>query len=149
MQDPFSGTPATSSPYSGPAGPSFHPWSGGGLDWRQLWQTLLEKGWVVILLTLTGLFLAWGYLARSPKLYQSHVVLEVQNQEATLVDVGNGTAGGPRPGGSVFGLAGQEALHTIEQNLRNRALLVRVLKSENLLGAEGARALIILGRLSL
>lgn len=145
MQDPYSGAPANPSPYSGPAGPSFQTTGGGGgggLDWRQLWQTLLEKGWVVILLTLTGLFLAWGYLARSPKLYQSHIVLEVQTQEATLVDVGNGTSGGPRPGGGMFGLAGQEALHTIEQNLRNRALLVRVLKSENLLGADGARALL-------
>lgn len=146
MQDSYPGAPASHSSPTGAGSFQGGPGGGtpGGLDWRQLWQTLLEKGWVIVLLTLTGLFLAWGYLARSPKLYQSRVVLEVQAQEATLVDTGGGPGGsGPRPGGmSMFGLAGQEALHTIEQNLRNRALMIRVLKSENLLGADGARALL-------
>jgi len=34
---------------------------------------------------LAGLFLALGYLGRTPKTYQSHAVLEVDFQEPTFV----------------------------------------------------------------
>lgn len=147
--DNFSSAPAYApGAGQGPSGPDYGPSYGAGtagVDWRALLQLGLERGWVVVALGLLGLALAWGQLARSVRLYQSHLVLEVQSQAPSLVDAGlgggaAGGGGGARLGGGVVG--GQEALLTIEQNLRNRALLVRVLRSEGLLGAEGARALL-------
>src|SRR5438067_4449413 len=55
------------------------------IDFRQLWHSLLEKLWVVVLCVLAGLFLALGYLARTPKLYQGHVVFEVDVEEPSVM----------------------------------------------------------------
>src|SRR6478672_4908156 len=105
-------------------------------DFRHLWHTVLEKLWILILCTIAGLFLALGYLARTPKLYQGHVVLEVDIQEPTVVrsdDMSSRMR-------SAF-LASQDALRTIEQNLTNRTLLARVIRSEGLAEDDG-RALL-------
>jgi uncharacterized protein involved in exopolysaccharide biosynthesis/Mrp family chromosome partitioning ATPase len=105
-------------------------------DFRHLWHTVLEKLWILILCTIAGLFLALGYLARTPKLYQGHVVLEVDIQEPTLVrsdDMSSRMR-------SAF-LASQDALRTIEQNLTNRTLLARVIRAEGLADDDG-RALL-------
>jgi uncharacterized protein involved in exopolysaccharide biosynthesis/Mrp family chromosome partitioning ATPase len=101
-------------------------------DFRHLWHTVLEKLWILILCTIAGLFLALGYLARTPKLYQGHIVLEVDVQEPTLVRSEDG-ASRMR---SMF-LASQDALRTIEQNLTNRTLLARVIRSEGLADDNG------------
>lgn len=106
------------------------------MDFRHLWHTVLEKLWILILCTIAGLFLALGYLARTPKLYQGHVVLEVDIQEPTVVrsdDMSSRMR-------SAF-LASQDALRTIEQNLTNRTLLARVIRSEGLAEDDG-RALL-------
>jgi uncharacterized protein involved in exopolysaccharide biosynthesis/Mrp family chromosome partitioning ATPase len=106
------------------------------MDFRHLWHTVLEKLWILILCTIAGLFLALGYLARTPKLYQGHVVLEVDIQEPTVVrsdDMSSRMR-------SAF-LASQDALRTIEQNLTNRTLLARVIRSEGLADDDG-RALL-------
>src|SRR2546423_9632422 len=103
---------------------------------RNLWHTVLEKLWILILCTIAGLFLGLGYLARTPKLYQGRVVLEVDIQEPTLVrsdDMSSRMR-------SAF-LASQDALRTIEQNLTNRTLLARVIRSEGLAEDDG-RALL-------
>jgi succinoglycan biosynthesis transport protein ExoP len=105
-------------------------------DFRHLWHTVLEKLWILILCTIAGLFLAFGYLARTPKLYQGHIVLEVDIQEPTLVRSDDG-ASRMR---SAF-LASQDALRTIEQNLTNRTLLARVIRAEGLADDDG-RALL-------
>lgn len=105
-------------------------------DFRHLWHTVLEKLWILILCTIAGLFLAIGYLARTPKLYQGHVVLEVDIQEPTVVrsdDMSSRMR-------SAF-LASQDALRTIEQNLTNRTLLARVIRAEGLADDDG-RALL-------
>ena len=101
-------------------------------DFHHLWHTVLEKLWILILCTIAGLFLALGYLARTPKLYQGHIVLEVDIQEPTLVRSDDG-ASRMR---SAF-LASQDALRTIEQNLTNRTLLARVIRSEGLADDNG------------
>jgi polysaccharide biosynthesis transport protein len=101
-------------------------------DFRILWHTVLEKLWILILCTVAGLFLALGYLARTPKLYQGHIVLEVDVQEPTLVRAED-SASRIR---SMF-LASQDALRTIEQNLTNRTLLARVIRSEGLADDDG------------
>src|SRR5881392_1884309 len=106
------------------------------MDFRHVWHTVLEKLWILILCTIAGLFLGLGYLARTPKLYQGHVVLEVDIQEPTVVrsdDMSSRMR-------SAF-LASQDALRTIEQNLTNRTLLARVIRAEGLAEDEG-RALL-------
>lgn len=101
-------------------------------DFRNLWHTILEKLWILILCAIAGVFLALGYLARTPKLYQGHIVLEVDIQEPTLVRSDEG-ASRMR---SAF-LASQDALRTIEQNLTNRTLLARVIRAEGLAEDDG------------
>src|SRR5580765_8503376 len=56
-----------------------------GFNLRQFWHALLERLWIVGLCVLAGLFVALGYLGRTPKTYQSHAVLEVDFQEPTFV----------------------------------------------------------------
>jgi succinoglycan biosynthesis transport protein ExoP len=106
-----------------------------GFNFRQFWHALLERLWIVVLCALAGLFIALGYLARTPKTYQAHAVLEVDFQEPTMVS-GEENSARMR---SMF-LASQEALRTIEQNFANRSLLARVVRAENL-AEDGGSAL--------
>ena len=123
---PESAAPAPASPPNVPFEPRNRT------DFRHLWHTVLEKLWILILCTIAGLFLALGYLARTPKLYQGHIVLEVDIQEPTLVR-SDEMSSRMR---SAF-LASQDALRTIEQNLTNRTLLARVIRSEGLAEDDG------------
>ena len=107
-----------------------------GFDFRHFWHALLEKLWIVALCVLAGLFIALGYLARTPKLYRGHIVLEVDVQDPTPIrsdDVSSRMR-------TMF-LASQEAMRTIEQNLINRSLLARVIRAEGL-AEDGGRALL-------
>ena len=105
-------------------------------DFRRFWHSLLERIWIVAICVLAGLFLALGYLARTPKLYQGHTVLEVEFQEPSFLPTDDSTTRMR----SMF-LASQEALRTIEQNLINQTLLSRVVRSEGL-AADDGRALL-------
>ena len=105
-------------------------------DFRRFWHSLVERIWIVAICVLAGLFLALGYLARTPKLYQGHTVLEVEFQEPSFLPTDDSTTRMR----SMF-LASQEALRTIEQNLTNQTLLSRVVRSEGL-AADGGRALL-------
>src|SRR3984893_12273286 len=107
-----------------------------GFDFRHFWHAFVERIWIVVLCILAGLFVAIGYLARTPKLYQGHIVLEVEFAEPTFVNAED-SAMRLR---SMF-LASQEALRTIEQNLTNRTLLARVVRAEGL-ADDGGRALL-------
>src|SRR5438067_12130680 len=103
-------------------------------DFRRFWHSLVERIWIVAICILAGLFLALGYLARTPKLYQGHTVLEVEFQEPSFLPTDDSTTRVR----SMF-LASQEALRTIEQNLTNQTLLSRVVRAEAL-AADGGRA---------
>src|SRR5881275_2812365 len=105
-------------------------------DFRRFWHSFVERIWIVAICVLAGFFLALGYLARTPKLYQSHTVLEVEFQEPSFLPSDDSTT----RMGSMF-LASQEALRTIEQNLTNQTLLSRVVRSEGL-ATDGGRALL-------
>src|SRR3954453_4363264 len=123
-------------------GPSEHPAidvmleSQRGFNLRAFWHSLLERLWIVVLCVLAGLFIALGYLARTPKTYSSHAVMEVDFQEPTIA----ATEDNPMRMRSMF-LASQEALRTIEQNLANRQMLARVIRSEGLAEDGGAALL--------
>jgi polysaccharide biosynthesis transport protein len=105
-------------------------------DIRRFWHSFVERIWIVAICVLAGFFLALGYLARTPKLYQGHTVLEVEFQEPSFLPTDDSTTRMR----SMF-LASQEALRTIEQNLTNQTLLSRVVRSEGL-AADGGRALL-------
>ncbi len=105
-------------------------------DFRRYWHSFLERIWIVAICVLAGLFLALGNLARTPKLYQGHTVLEVEFQEPSFVP----TSDYATRTRSTF-LASGEALRTIEQNLTNPTLLARVVRSEGL-AQDGGRALL-------
>jgi len=112
-----------------------------GFNLRQFWHALVERLWIVGLCVLAGLFVALGYLGRTPKTYQSHAVLEVDFQEPTFV-AGDDSFMRVR---SMF-LASQEALRTIEQNLTNRQMLARVIRAEGLADDDGKALLGTAGR---
>ena len=42
-------------------------------DIRRFWHSFVERIWIVAICVLAGFFLALGYLARTPKLYQATV----------------------------------------------------------------------------
>jgi polysaccharide biosynthesis transport protein len=105
-------------------------------DFRRYWHSFLERIWIVAICVLAGLFLALGNLARTPKLYQGHTVLEVEVQEPSFAPTADSTTRMR----SAF-LASQEALRTIEQNLTNQTLLARVVRSEGL-AQDGGQALL-------
>jgi succinoglycan biosynthesis transport protein ExoP len=125
-----------------PASPAVHPAIDvmmepqRGFNLRQFWHSLLERIWIVALCVLAGLFIALGYLGRTPKTYQAHTVLEVEFQEPTFIP-GEDMVMRMR---SMF-LASQEALRTIEQNLTNRAMLARVIRAEGLAEDNGTALL--------
>jgi uncharacterized protein involved in exopolysaccharide biosynthesis/Mrp family chromosome partitioning ATPase len=104
-------------------------------DFRRYWHSFVERIWIVAICVLAGLFLALGYLARTPKLYQGHTVLEVDFQEPSVIATDDSSRMR-----STF-LASQEGLRTIEQNLNNQTLLSRVVRSEGL-AEDGGRALL-------
>lgn len=94
-----------------------------GFDYRQFVHYLLEKSWVVVLCLLAGTFLAVGYLYRTPPLYQSRSVLEVDVQAQRIA---------PVEGIETMNFQSQEQLRTIEQNLRTRSLMERVVLANDL-----------------
>ena len=105
-------------------------------DFRRYWHSFVERIWIVAICVLAGLFLALGNLARTPKLYQAHTVLDVEFEEPSFVP----TSDYATRTRSMF-LASGEALRTIEQNLTNPTLLARVVRSEGL-AQDGGRALL-------
>ncbi len=107
-----------------------------GFDFLHFWHSLIEKSWIVALCVIAGFLCALVYLARTPKLYQGHVVLEVDVQDPTPI-----RSEDPTMRLRAMFLASQEALRTIEQNLTNRTLLARVVRSEGL-AEDGGRALL-------
>ncbi len=96
-----------------------------GFDFRHFWHSLIEKLWIVLLCVLAGFFASVIYLARTPKLYQGHVVLEVDVQDPTPI-----RSEDPTMRLRAMFMASQEALRTIEQNLTNRSLLARIVRAE-------------------
>ena len=108
-------SPTSPDPTTNLTGPAF--------DYRQFVHYLLEKLWVVILCLLAGTFLGIGYLYRTPKQYQSRSVLEVDVQAQRIA---------PVEGIQTMNFQTQEQLRTIEQNLRTRSLMERVVLANDL-----------------
>ena len=98
----------------------------GRFDLRAFWHLVVDKIWIVILCAVVGVGLSLVYLARTPKLYQGHIVLEVAFQEPSVGATGTATRS------LIPFLASDAALHTIEQKLVNSELMARVIRTERL-----------------
>src|SRR5438094_2878438 len=81
-------------------------------DFRRFWHSFVERIWIVAVCVLAGLFLALGYLARTPKLYQGNTVLEVQFSGPSVIATDDSTTRRR----SMF-VASPEGLRTIDPNL--------------------------------
>ncbi len=99
-----------------------------GFDFRALLHQLIAKSWIIVLLGAVALALALAYLARTPKLFLSRGVLEVDVVSENTAPLQNAR---PESYQSV------EQLRTIEQNLRNRSLMERVVRAADLVHAKG------------
>ncbi len=94
-----------------------------GFDYRMFLHQLLSKSWIIVLCLVAALVAGGAYLYRTPKLYQSHLTLEVDMQEQRIA---------PVEGINTQNLASLDQLRTIEQNLRNRTLMERIARVDNL-----------------
>ena len=97
--------------------------SGESFDLKGFAYTLIEKSWLIILCSAAAAFLTFGYLKRSPRIFASTAVLQVEAERAKILpgsDTGDRDATSP------------EALKTIEKQLQTRALFERVIQTNRL-----------------
>ncbi len=99
-----------------------------GFDFRGLLHQLVSKSWIIVLCLAAALAFAFSYLARTPKLFLSRGVLEVDTVAENIAPVQSS-----RP----ESFQSLEQLRTIEQNLRNRSLMERVVRAADLVHAPG------------
>lgn len=97
---------------------------GQGLDFRTLIHVLLERLWVILLVTVVAVLLAAGYIKRAPVLYSSTATLEVQQEEKKLIQTDRGL--------DREDLRSLDVLQTISQELKSRSLLERVIDTNGL-----------------
>jgi succinoglycan biosynthesis transport protein ExoP len=92
-------------------------------DYRHFVHFAISKSWILLLLVLAGLLIAISYVARTPKVFQSRQVLEVDIAPQAIVNIQD-----VRP----QNLGALDQLRTIEQNLSNRTLMQRVVRALDL-----------------
>ena len=95
----------------------------GSFDYRHFLHFALAKSWIILLMLLAGLLISISYIARTPKVYQSRAVLEVDIAPQAILNVQD-----VRP----QNLGALDQLRTIEQNLSNRTLMQRVVRALDL-----------------
>ena len=99
-----------------------------GFDFRGLLHQLIAKSWIVVLCLALALGLAFSYLTRTPKLYTSRAVMEVDISAENIAPVQTTRADSYQS---------LEQLRTIEQNLRNHSLMERVARAADLVHTPG------------
>lgn len=103
--------------------PEDAPESGSSFDFRNLYYTLIEKIWVILLCVAAAAFLTWGYIKRAPRIYSATVVLQVAQEKKDILNAVDL---------QTEDLRSPEILKTIEKILQSRALFERVLLTNNL-----------------
>jgi succinoglycan biosynthesis transport protein ExoP len=93
------------------------------LDFRALYYSLRERAWLVVLCFVLAGAAAFAYLKRAPKIFEAHVVLQVEQEEQKILNIEQVQS---------ENLQTLELVKTIEQTLQNRALLERVFASLSL-----------------
>jgi polysaccharide biosynthesis transport protein len=94
------------------------------VDFAYLYHLLLSKAWLIILLIVLSLSAAIIYLIRTPKIYESRAVIEIDQEAQKVVNSQNNSD--PEDFKSV------EELNTIAQTLMSDTLLLRVIRANEL-----------------
>jgi polysaccharide biosynthesis transport protein len=94
-----------------------------GFDLKRLYHTLVERLWLVAICVVLAALVTAGYIRRQPTLYSANAVVQVEQEEARVVKVDRIQQEDLRWG---------DALRTIEQTLKSRTVLERVVDSLNL-----------------
>src|SRR5260370_12060869 len=98
------------------------------IDFRGFYYTMRERAWILALCCLVAAFASAAYLLRTPKIFASKVVLQVEQDEAKIINIQR---------------VHQENLHTlellktVEQTLQNRTLLERGIATNQLANDAG------------
>lgn len=92
-------------------------------DYTHLLHLLLSKCWIIILFVILSLAAAAAYLIRTPKIYESHATIQVEEEAPRVVNIQNINSDDFRS---------PEVLKTIEQSLMSDTLLLRVIRVNGL-----------------
>jgi succinoglycan biosynthesis transport protein ExoP len=92
-------------------------------DFGYLCRLLLRKSWLIILILVFCLAAAIAYLIWAPKIYESHVVIQVQQEAQKVVNIQDINQEDYKQA---------DALKTVEQSLLSKTLLLRVVKANGL-----------------
>jgi succinoglycan biosynthesis transport protein ExoP len=105
-----------------PETPSVHrpPTPATGFDIKRLYHTLIERSWLIAICLVLAVLLTLGYIQRQPVLYAANAVVQIEQEEARVVKVEKI---------QTEDLRWMDALRTIEQTLKGRAVLERVAES--------------------
>ena len=88
-----------------------------GFDIKRLYHTLVERFWVIALCLVIAALATAGYIKRQPTLYAANAIVQIEQEEARVVKVEKFQS---------EDLRWMDALRTIEQTLKSRAVLERV-----------------------
>src|SRR5258708_7557688 len=91
------------------------------LDFGYLYHLLLSKAWLIILLVVLSLSAAIIYLIRTPKIYESRAVIQVDQEAQKFVNTQNNSSNEE--------FKSVEELTTIAQTLMSDTVLLRVIKA--------------------
>src|SRR5260370_3194935 len=93
------------------------------IDFRGFYYTMRERAWILALCCLVAAFATAAYLLRTPKIYASKVVLQVEQEEAKIINIQRVQQ---------EDLQTLEFLKTVVQTLQNRTLLERGIATNQL-----------------
>ncbi len=112
------------SPSAGPSGPTFGSTPAASpIDFKSVLHVLLEKAWLVALCLLLGVLITAWQIKKAPRLYAATATFQVDSDENRVVKVEKVQQEDTR---------GPEMLKTIEQTLKARPVMERVLLTNNL-----------------
>ncbi len=98
-------------------------------DLHALIRLVLEKAWLIVSCLVLAVVAVAVYVEQAPRTYQATTTVQVQQEDAKVVNVQQVVSEDMRS---------LEILNTVAQKLVNGALLEKVLDANNLLPAEGA-----------
>jgi capsular exopolysaccharide synthesis family protein len=102
-----------------------------GIDPQDIIRVLREKAWLILACAVVGGALGSAYITRSPRIFASREVVQVEQQAQNVINIQQVTS---------EELQSSEIVKTIEQNLVSLTLFDRVAKANNLTGGGGELA---------
>ena len=95
--------------------------AGGGMDLRVIYRTLIERAWLIALCLVASAFITYGYVKRAPVVYAATAIIQV-DQPKQIINLND-----PENDSSK-----QDPVKITEAGLQSRALMERVLRTNNL-----------------